>query len=272
MSSTTDKKKSELKVIYCAVCKKWLTGYYSYRHVRSQLHKTQLLRYQNKVDSITSAVVKPTTVPATSTSTEVETTPEKTYSHFRVEGDTLKKCPHEHSSLYQNCNYFESNDSHDKEDRDDRWHVKQKIFEQEERQQQENAAWPQAFDENWGFQETYNQTQSSTNQCDGATGQFQLIGQITTEISAQTTSNDAGLPVTTVTSERVDCGLYHASEIDFLACETCSCAFPSYQDYSVQFPDVFPCGVFHDNQIGYYACGICNSDQGTLEEYKQYLN
>ena len=95
---TVKPKKTNVKEIYCAVCNKWLTGYYTTRHINSQK------RY--KKTNIVSQC------PISASNFETAVTPSKEdnqqeHEHYRIEGSTLKKCPHQHTSALDRCRHFD---------------------------------------------------------------------------------------------------------------------------------------------------------------------
>ena len=270
MSSSTQKRKSDLKIMYCIICKKWLTGYYTYRHVRSQIHRARLSRYENAGNS-RPKLDAPQTPPPPSPPEEGIKTPETAFN-YRIEGDTLKKCPKDHlSTSHGRCQYFDSEEYKSNivghgELRD----VKQKLFEKEQEQQRQYPDMPQPCDDNWMFdQSLLNESHTASADINDFNTAFlseqtffETIDQYPSVLIAipTTESDNNGIP-----AQQICCGIYHNTLLGFLGCGICCATFSTYQDYKAEYPDLFPCGIFHHNQEGFLGCEICNKDKKTLE-------
>ncbi|MCG8047644.1 MAG: hypothetical protein N0E48_18790 [Candidatus Thiodiazotropha endolucinida] len=231
-------KKATLKEIYCAVCDKWLTGYNSYRHVNSQIHQYKLTLY--KLEDTCSSVR-----PTSSTETILQTPPkqcnQKAYEHYRIEGSTLKKCPHQHNSILDKCKYFDGQSTESpEEDHDCHWHVKQKLFEQEQEQVKRYPDIHQPTDS----QESFSHILQSDDE----------------EIGQQTDFNNADAS----REEQENRSNFYFEEIS----ET---ELKHILDDSCESDDSDgDCLVDHNNQEHEYTCKKCNPTG--YKEYRQMLN
>ena len=232
-------KKRSSKEIFCAICNKWLTAYYTPRHLKSESHRNNKKRYELcrtspvKQETATSKrKAKRDLQEAPSTSTGGFTTPQKSetdYQHYQIQGSTLKKCPLHHKNMNTHeCKYFEENQPPDNDIRDDHWHVKQKLFEKEQEEQRLYPDLPPPLDDDAQYQHCY--TSEDTNTLDSST----FLGVIQS--------------------------MHDASSDD----ETII-LFDSENDNE---SDKAFCDGWHNNQIGFYACKVCNKDEKLYEEYK----
>ena len=233
-----------------------MTGYYTSRHLRSEFHRNCLARVQAKSKFDKRQKILPSTPDFPS-----EKTPKKTYERYRIEGDTLKKCPHEHKSIFDTCDYFDDRkySQQDDSEHDDRWHVKQTLFEKEQQHQLLYPDMPQPsmdYTEMEALDDYHNDADNTNSQ------------PLFTE--------DLMLHETTDQNIECESGIHIPSSQHHQNCEqsalkpelSCDSGSSDGEDAA----GLFKCGVFHHNPFGFYACEICNDDKKTLEEYKQYVN
>ena len=139
---TSLSKQTVFREIYCALCDKWFTCRYAGRHVASQIHQDKLKR--SRGGRCESAILsnlspdKPTTSSGSLARTPVKESDQEEYAHYRIDRGTLKKCPHQHKSILEKCEYSdgETTPPSSLEEHDCHWHVKQKLFETGQQQQQ----------------------------------------------------------------------------------------------------------------------------------------
>lgn len=100
--------------LFCKTCDKHLSELYITRHLKTRSHKTKLKRSVLR-DSKTSS------------------TPDKQIN-YTVQGETLKKCSHEHSNMFEGCSeLYKPEECRRSPDIFDK--VKQRLFEKEVEEQ-----------------------------------------------------------------------------------------------------------------------------------------
>lgn len=242
-------KKLPIKEMYCAICHKWLTGYYTNRHLCSLSHKYKLDQHQK-----TFTLEQPTSSVKDCASTYSETddasypvTPtkeqnEKVYDHYRIDGSTLKKCPHNHPSIFHRCAYFDGeNDLSNADEQDCHWHAKQKLFEKEQEEQNRYPDMPQPL-------ETFYKEEPETD--------FDLIDINNADESKEEQENRSNFYREEISEEELYSNLEESDQEEL----------HSNLEESDQEADK-ECFVSHNNQMHFLTCKICNEDN-----YKEYIN
>lgn len=219
-------RKSCLKNIYCATCKKWMTEFNVSRHISSKLHMKKLdWKKCVQKQTLSFNTQKSSTCSAQSSGDFKNKTPEKQqdYEHFQLQSDTIKKCRHTHENIIlEGCSDFEASQSPLTDD------VKKQPFDDVESINTTFEEIPQnqlgvlGIEDCWDFE-------------------VALLGG-ESDISANGESVNTLQPIST--------GMVQNELIT-------SAEFP-IEVLSGGFSEPI-CPGFHNNQIAYYRCHVCNS-------------
>lgn len=207
-------KKDGLKNIFCATCKSWMTEFYVSRHLYSKSHFTKK-HFEKKIYK------RKSKLSTCSTTTQKFKTPERKEEYeYEIKGDTIKKCRHNHESVFEDCS-----DASQPSALDEHSSVKKELFENQETVHNTFTCVPQnqlgLLDLNgtWDFLfDDENGASSSTN-----------AGQSTEDMMQTELNSSKEFPTEILSGVFPECTDQHDNQMSFHKCQTCNPT--TYKDY-----------------------------------------